>query len=82
MNLFQKLLWRSENRWQLIGAGLGTAMGLVLILGAFQLYLDVNRLLNKDEGADPAMSRSTSASACSIRSGGRPLFRKRISKRF
>ena len=53
MNLFQKLLWRSENRWQLIGAGLGTAMGLVLILGAFQLYLDVNRLLNKDEGADP-----------------------------
>ncbi|MBK7410701.1 MAG: hypothetical protein IPJ40_23185 [Saprospirales bacterium] len=42
-----------DNRWQLVAAGLGTAIGLVLLLGAVQLYLDVEYLLHRDAGADP-----------------------------
>jgi len=53
MDLFRKLLWQSDNRWQLIGAGIGTAIGLVLVLGAVQLYIDVHHLLRQDSGADP-----------------------------
>lgn len=53
MELFLKLLWRRQSRWQLYGAGMGVAIGLFLVLGAVQLYLDVNHYLNKDQGADP-----------------------------
>jgi hypothetical protein len=53
MELFLKLLWRRQSKWQLYGAGMGVAIGLFLVLGAVQLYLDVNHYLHKDQGADP-----------------------------
>lgn len=53
MDLLRKILWRSQNRWQLTVAGLGAAIGLFLLLGAVQLYFDVRYLLHKDAGADP-----------------------------
>lgn len=45
-NLLQKLIIHSKNRWQFIGAGIGSFLGLVLVLSAVQLYCDIQAVLN------------------------------------
>ncbi|MFK8103753.1 MAG: hypothetical protein AB8G15_14560 [Saprospiraceae bacterium] len=44
--MLRKILWQQKSKWQIIGAAAGTFIGLLLLLVAFQIYLDLQGLLN------------------------------------
>jgi len=46
--IIQKILWDGKSKWLLLGAVLGTFIGLFLLLSTLQFYLDVQRLLRGD----------------------------------
>lgn len=46
--ILNKILWEGKSRWLLLGAALGTFIGLFLLLSTFQFYFDVQKLLKGD----------------------------------
>lgn len=47
-SILNKILWEGKSRWLLLGAILGTFIGLFLLLATLQFYLDVQELLKGD----------------------------------
>lgn len=52
MNILNKLLWKRKNRWQIIGAAAGALVGLLLLLNALQLHVDLNKLLQGNSNSN------------------------------
>lgn len=46
--LLDKILWKGKNKWQMLGAAIGSFIGFFLLLATFQFYLDIQRLLSGD----------------------------------
>ncbi len=44
MEILKKLLFKSENKWQIAGAAFGTFIGLFLLLSSLQMYKDLSDL--------------------------------------
>ncbi len=44
--LLNKLLWKGRNKWQIVGAALGTFIGMLLLLQAVQFYADLQNLMD------------------------------------
>lgn len=44
MKILNKLLWQNNNRWQIIGAVIGSFLGLLLLLLSIQFYMDLQDL--------------------------------------
>lgn len=53
-DLLPKLLWQGQNRLQLAGAAVGAFIGLLLLLGAAQLYADFQAARASRAGQDQA----------------------------
>ena len=50
--ILRKLIWEGKSKWQIIGASIGSFIGLFLLLISLQLYLDMNQLVDGNtEGA-------------------------------
>ena len=45
-NLLNKLLWKGRNKWQILGAAVGTFIGMLLLLQAVQFYSDLQGLMD------------------------------------
>ncbi len=52
MNILNKLLWKRKTRWQIIGAAAGALVGLLLLLNAIQLYVDLKDLLEGNSNSN------------------------------
>ncbi len=46
--ILDKILWKGKSKWLLVGASLGTFIGLSLLLATLQFYFDVQQLLRGD----------------------------------
>lgn len=44
--MLKKVLWSNKSRWQITGASVGVFVGLLLLLFALQVFLDMQRLMN------------------------------------
>ncbi len=44
--ILRKLIWEGKSKWQIIGASIGSFIGLFLLLISLQLYLDMNELVD------------------------------------
>lgn len=44
--LLNKLLWKGRNKWQILGAAVGTFIGMFLLLQSVQLYSDLQGLMD------------------------------------
>jgi hypothetical protein len=44
--MLKKVLWSNKSRWQIIGASIGVFVGMLLLLFALQVFLDMQRLMN------------------------------------
>jgi len=44
MKILNKLLWENNSRWQMIGAVIGSFLGLLLLLLSIQFYMDLKNL--------------------------------------
>ncbi|MBR9919497.1 MAG: hypothetical protein GYB31_01580 [Bacteroidetes bacterium] len=49
--LLSRVLWQSKPRWQLFGAAIGTGLGFFLLLGALQVFFDLQSFMS-DSGSD------------------------------
>jgi len=52
MNILDRLLWSGSKKRQIIGASVGAFIGLLLLLGALQVYIDLQRLLAYQSGSE------------------------------
>ncbi len=51
--MLKQILWQSKNKWQIIGAAIGTFIGFLLLLLAVQFYQDLQTMLyGNDNQAD------------------------------
>lgn len=46
--ILNKILWKGKSKWLLLGAALGTFIGLFLLLSTLQFYFDIQKLLKGD----------------------------------
>jgi hypothetical protein len=44
--MLKKVLWSNKSKWQIIGASTGVFVGMLLLLFALQVFLDMQRLMN------------------------------------
>ena len=44
--ILRKLIWEGKSKWQIIGASIGSFIGLFLLLISLQLYLDMTQLVD------------------------------------
>lgn len=47
-NILIKILWKGKSKWLLLGAALGTFIGLFLLLTTLQFYFDTQQMLHGD----------------------------------
>ncbi len=49
MKILNKLLWQNNNIWQIVGAVIGSFMGLLLLLLSIQFYMDLKELTESED---------------------------------
>ena len=52
IQILNKTLWQVNNRWQIIGAAVGTFIGLLLLLLSLQFYCDLKELMDGGNSDD------------------------------